>query len=80
VVRVRKLVDCIDDVCNRYTPEQLQEMNQPVVEHNRQLLIENFLSDGLPDIVWESNRTDTPGAAGVCEYLQEVYHAIRSKL
>ena len=78
--RVRALVHCVHRLCNRYTPAELHEMNRPVVEHNRRHLIESFLSEGLPEIVWESTRTDTPGAAEVCEYLQRVYDAIRGEL
>ena len=78
--RIRGLANAVEHITGKYTPAEIQEMNRAVVEHNRAHLIELFLNTGLPEILSTTPRTDSPGAEGVCEYLVDVHHAIRSQL
>lgn len=78
--RIKGMVQAIRQMCFRYQPEELQAMNRSVVEHNRAHLIGLFLDTGLPKILSTTPRVDSPGAEGVCDYLVDVYNAIRGQL
>jgi hypothetical protein len=78
--RIRGLAQAVEHMTGAYTPGELQEMNREVVEHNRAHLIRVFLDTGLPKILSTTPRVDSPGAEGVCDYLVDVYNAIRSQL
>ena len=78
--RIRGMVKAVKQLCSSYQPAEIQAMNQTVVEHNREHLRRLFLDSGLPEILTTTPRVDSNGAEGVCDYLVDVYNAIRGQL
>lgn len=73
--RMTMLVQQLQKLCNTYTPQQIHQRNHKAAKHNRKLLAKTVVQTGLPDVL-SIDAYRSPGAAGVCDYINGVYNGL----